>query len=59
MADKIKYHCTYCEYRFVRTADIQFKQCPYCGRTGTVEVDTQDKASKLIKEVSGYSRPKP
>ncbi|MFH0876532.1 MAG: hypothetical protein V1859_11450 [archaeon] len=53
---KVKYFCKKCNYKFSRDENISFKQCPYCGAAGSVEVDTQNTAKKLIDEVSKIDR---
>ncbi len=53
---RIKYKCTKCNYKFSREDKVSFKHCPYCGSQGTVEMDTQDTASRLIKEVGSMER---
>ena len=50
--ERIKYVCTNCSYRFLRDKDVVFKYCPYCGKPGTVSLDTGNKASQLLDEVS-------
>ncbi|HSU72698.1 MAG TPA: hypothetical protein VLJ21_02520 [Candidatus Binatia bacterium] len=49
MADKNKFWCPNCKYKFER----KFKPnlCPYCGK-GNVESDMRRGAEDLLKEVS-------
>ena len=53
---RTKYKCKKCNYIFSRNSDISFKYCPYCGSSGTIEIDTGDSASRLLNEVSSYDR---
>ncbi len=47
-AEKSRYLCNACGYRFGRMAHIEFNSiCPYCGKKGVVEDHTAD-AQKLI-----------
>ncbi|MBU0756725.1 MAG: hypothetical protein KKF44_01550 [Nanoarchaeota archaeon] len=53
---RINYVCTKCKYKFSRSQETAFKLCPYCGAQGSIGVDTQDSASRILNEVSGYDR---
>ncbi|MBN1503266.1 hypothetical protein JW930_07035 [Candidatus Woesearchaeota archaeon] len=54
MGDRIKYICCYCNYKFIRNNGITFRYCPYCGRTGTVQEDKHDRASRLLEESNDF-----
>lgn len=49
MADKNKFWCTHCKYKFERK--FQPNLCPYCGKNN-VESDQRRGAEDLLKEVS-------
>jgi len=50
---RIKYACNNCRYEFTRKATTEFRHCPYCGKTGTVNMQRNNYASRVLDEVSG------
>jgi len=48
MADRQKYWCPSCKYRFSRTHKPNL--CPFCGKEG-IELDISQGAEDLLREV--------
>ena len=53
--DRTAYVCTNCRYEFTRKTNVQFSSCPYCGKRGTVDLKTENFASKILDEVSSLN----
>jgi len=50
---KIKYICTFCNYKFSRDpSKHNIDICPYCSKQGNIEEYDEQGAEKLLREVS-------
>lgn len=52
MADKVRYQCNSCKFRFARKPDVEFKHCPNCGKSGTCVKVADSEAQKILDDVT-------
>ncbi|MBT3407269.1 hypothetical protein HN415_01160 [Candidatus Woesearchaeota archaeon] len=52
MNNRIKYACDFCSFKFTRNRNINFLNCPYCGKPNSCNIDKGNIASTLLNEVS-------
>lgn len=50
MERSVEYVCSKCNYKFKRKAEPPVNACPYCGRQGTLELQSSKGAASLIEE---------
>jgi DNA-directed RNA polymerase subunit RPC12/RpoP len=46
----VSYNCTACKYSFKRKESVNVTTCPYCGKSGKVEMQKKNAASSIIKD---------
>ena len=51
--ERVKYKCKNCRYEFTRNSRVPITHCPYCSKTGTLEMLKGDFASKILDDVDG------
>jgi DNA-directed RNA polymerase subunit RPC12/RpoP len=46
----VSYVCTACKYSFKRKKSVPVTSCPYCGKSGKIELKSATSASSIIKD---------